>query len=83
MEPAQDLVDAFEVRTTTDIAAAAAAAAGAADVASVAETASAAVAGPAPALLDAPLSAPLPAEGVIDEDSLARPQQEQVRVRAD
>lgn len=83
VEPAQDLVDAFEVRTTTDIAAAAAAAAGAADVASVAETASAAVAGPAPALLDAPLSAPLPAEGVIDEDPLARPQQEQVRVRAD
>lgn len=81
VEPAQDLVDAFEVRTTTDIAAAAAAAA--ANVASVAETASAPVASPAPALLDAPLSAPLPAEGVVDEDPLARPQQEQVRVRAD
>ncbi|WP_329841322.1 Hpt domain-containing protein [Stenotrophomonas geniculata] len=78
VEPARDLVDAFEVRTTTDIAAAAAA-----NVASVAETASAAVASPAPALLDAPLSAPLPAEGVVDEDPLARPQQEQVRVRAD
>lgn len=78
VEPAQDLVDAFEVRTTTDIAAAAAA-----NVASVAETDSAAVASPAPALLDAPLSAPLPAEGVVDEDPLARPQQEQVRVRAD
>lgn len=80
VEPAQDLVDAFEVRTTTDIAAAAAAAA---NVASVAETDSAPVASPAPALLDAPLSAPLPAEGVVDEDPLARPQQEQVRVRAD
>ncbi|MGB5787444.1 MAG: Hpt domain-containing protein [Stenotrophomonas geniculata] len=78
VEPAQDLVDAFEVRTTTDIAAAAAA-----TVASVAETDSAPVASPAPALLDAPLSAPLPAEGVVDEDPLARPQQEQVRVRAD
>lgn len=78
VEPARDLVDAFEVRTTTDIAAAAAA-----NVASVAETDSAPVASPAPALLDAPLSAPLPAEGVVDEDPLARPQQEQVRVRAD
>lgn len=85
VEPAQDLVDAFEVRTTTDIAAAAAAAAAAANVASVAEATSAPVASPAsaPALLDAPLSAPLPAEGVVDEDPLARPQQEQVRVRAD
>ncbi|WP_295556261.1 Hpt domain-containing protein [uncultured Stenotrophomonas sp.] len=80
VEPAQDLVDAFEVRTNTDIAAAVAAAA---NVASVAETAAAAVASAAPALLDAPLSAPLPAEGVVDEDPLARPQQEQVRVRAD
>lgn len=80
VEPAQDLVDAFEVRTTTDIAAAAAAAA---NVASVEEAASVPVASPAPALLDAPLSAPLPAEGVVDEDPLARPQQEQVRVRAD
>ncbi|WP_401743130.1 Hpt domain-containing protein [Stenotrophomonas geniculata] len=78
VEPAQDLVDAFEVRTTTDIAATAAA-----NVASAAETASAPVVSPAPALLDAPLSAPLPAEGVVDEDPLARPQQEQVRVRAD
>lgn len=83
VEPAQDLVDAFEVRTTTDIAAAAAAAAAAANGASVAETAAAPVASPAPAVLDAPLSAPLPAEGVVDEDPLARPQQEQVRVRAD
>lgn len=83
VEPAQDLVHAFEVRTTTDIAAAAAAAAAAANVPSVAEATSAPVASPAPALLDAPLSAPLPAEGVVDEDPLARPQQEQVRVRAD
>ncbi|WP_182068653.1 Hpt domain-containing protein [Stenotrophomonas pavanii] len=86
VEPAQDLVDAFEVRTTTDIAAAAAAsaaAAAAANEATVAETAQAPDAVPAPALLDAPLSAPLPAEGGVDEDPLARPQQEQVRVRAD
>ncbi|MGF6418105.1 chemosensory pili system protein ChpA (sensor histidine kinase/response regulator) [Stenotrophomonas sp. AN71] len=79
VEPAQDLLEAFEVRTTTDIAAATAAARAAAVAA--AEPASAA--GPVPALLDAPLSAPLPAEGVVDEDPLARPQQEQVRVRAD
>lgn len=62
VEPAQDLVDAFEVRTTTDIAAAAAAsaaAAAAANEATVAETAQAPDAVPAPALLDAPLSAPL------------------------
>ena len=75
VEPAQDLVDAFEVRTTTDLAAAAAAAVTAANVPSVAEATSAPVASPAPALLDAPLSAPLPAEGVVDEDPLARPQQ--------
>ena len=84
VEPAQDLLDAFEVRTTTDIAAAAAAsaaAAAAANEATVAETAQAPDAVPAPALLDAPLSAPLPAEGGVDEDPLARPQQEQVRVR--
>lgn len=82
VEPAQDLVEAFEVRTTTDIAAAAAAAS-AAIATGVEETASAPVAGSVPALLDAPLSAPLPVEGTVDEDPLARPQQEQVRVRAD
>ncbi len=79
VEPAQDLVEAFEVRTTTDIAAAAAAA----NAASMVEAASATIAAPVTALADAPLSAPLPAEGVVDEDALARPQQEQVRVRAD
>jgi len=79
VEPAQDLVEAFEVRTTTDIAAAAAAA----NAASMVEAASATIAAPVTALVDAPLSAPLPAEGVVDEDALARPQQEQVRVRAD
>ena len=31
----------------------------------------------------APLSAPLPVDGVLDEESIARPMQEQVRVRAD
>lgn len=79
VEPAQDLVEAFEVRTTTDIAAAVAAAHGA----SVVETAPAQTVSPSTALVDIPLSAPLPAEGVVDEDPLARPQQEQVRVRAD
>ncbi|HEL3811326.1 TPA: Hpt domain-containing protein [Stenotrophomonas maltophilia] len=79
VEPAQDLVEAFEVRTTTDIAAALAAAHGA----SVVETAPAQTVSPSTALVDIPLSAPLPAEGVVDEDPLARPQQEQVRVRAD
>lgn len=79
VEPAQDLVEAFEVRTTTDIAAAVAAAHGA----SVVEAAPAQTISPSAALVDIPLSAPLPAEGVVDEDPLARPQQEQVRVRAD
>ncbi|MEX5403551.1 Hpt domain-containing protein [Stenotrophomonas sp. WED208] len=79
VEPAQDLVEAFEVRTTTDIAAAVAAAHGA----SVVEAAPAQTVSPSTALVDIPLSAPLPAEGVVDEDPLARPQQEQVRVRAD
>jgi chemosensory pili system protein ChpA (sensor histidine kinase/response regulator) len=75
VEPAQDLVEAFEVRTTTDIA-------GRCGRASEIETVPAQAAGPLATLLDAPLSAPLPAEGVVDEDPLARPQQ-QVRVRAD
>lgn len=78
VEPAQDLLDAFEARTATDIAAASAAAAGAAVVAEQAPQAT-----PAAAVVDAPLSAPLPVEGSTDEDPLARPQQEQVRVRAD
>ncbi|MGE8240477.1 MAG: Hpt domain-containing protein, partial [Stenotrophomonas indicatrix] len=77
VEPAQDLLDAFEARTTTDIAAAGAAAAAAA----VAEQTPQAT--PAVAVVDAPLSAPLPVEGSSEEDPLARPQQEQVRVRAD
>lgn len=79
VEPAQDLVEAFEVRTTTDIAATAAAA----RAASEAEAVPAQAAGPLTTPADAPLSAPLPAEGVADEDPSARPQQEQVRVRAD
>ncbi|HIE1101002.1 MULTISPECIES: Hpt domain-containing protein [Stenotrophomonas] len=76
VEPAQDLVDAFEVRTTTDIAAAARAA-------SQIEAAPEPIASPSLGIVDAPLSAPLPAEGTAEEDPLARPQQEQVRVRAD
>lgn len=79
VEPAQDLVEAFEVRTTIDIAAAAAAARAASEI----ETVPAQAAGPLATPIEAPLSAPLPAEGVVDEDPLARPQQEQVRVRAD
>ncbi|WP_223496225.1 Hpt domain-containing protein [Stenotrophomonas indicatrix] len=78
VEPAQDLLDAFEARTTTDIAAASAAAASAVVVAEQAPQAT-----PAVAVVDAPLSAPLPVEGSSEEDPLARPQQEQVRVRAD
>ncbi|MGE6332270.1 Hpt domain-containing protein [Stenotrophomonas sp. NPDC077659] len=78
VEPAQDLVEAFEARTRGDGAEAA-----------IAAEAPTAVVGEAPATLappvlaDAPLSAPLPVEGSAEEDPLARPQQEQVRVRAD
>ncbi|MCI1076535.1 Hpt domain-containing protein [Stenotrophomonas maltophilia] len=79
VEPALDLVEAFEVRTTTDVAAAATAA----RAASEAETVPAQAAATLTPIVDAPLSAPLPAEGTVDEDPLARPQQEQVRVRAD
>jgi len=79
VEPAQDLVDAFEARTRHDAAAAAAAAA----AASAAAADEAPVAASPLAVVDAPLSAPLPVEGAPDEDPLARPQQEQVRVRAD
>ncbi|MDV9040143.1 Hpt domain-containing protein [Stenotrophomonas sp. RAC2] len=79
VEPAQDLVEAFEVRTTSDIAAAATVA----HAASAVEALPVQTASPSTAVVDAPLSAPLPAEGMVDEDPLARPQQEQVRVRAD
>ncbi|MFE3972131.1 Hpt domain-containing protein [Stenotrophomonas sp. YIM B13575] len=79
VEPAQDLLDAFEARTTTDIAAAASAAADAAAT----EAEQTPQVTPAVAVVDAPLSAPLPVEGSTEEDPLARPQQEQVRVRAD
>lgn len=77
VEPAQDLVEAFEVRTSINTAAAAAPAV------SQIDAAPAPVASPSLSAVDAPLSAPLPAEGTTDEDPLARPQQEQVRVRAD
>lgn len=77
VEPAQDLVDAFEARTATDPAAAAAV-----GTAGPVETETTVV--PATvALVDAPLSAPLPVESTVEDDPLARPQQEQVRVRAD
>ncbi|HDS1125251.1 TPA: Hpt domain-containing protein [Stenotrophomonas maltophilia] len=79
VEPAQDLVEAFDVRTTTDIAAAAAAV----HAVSVGESVPAPAEGTSTAVVDAPLSAPLPIEGGVDEDPLVRPQQEQVRVRAD
>ncbi|WP_461294615.1 Hpt domain-containing protein [Stenotrophomonas maltophilia] len=79
VEPAQDLVEAFEARTTTNTAALAAAAHAVSQVDAAPEQ----VASPSLSAVDAPLSAPLPAEGTTDEDPLARPQQEQVRVRAD
>ncbi|WP_164272689.1 Hpt domain-containing protein [Stenotrophomonas sp. B1-1] len=75
VEPAQDLLDAFEARTRVD--------AGSAVVAASSEAESNVVPVAPLALADAPLSAPLPVEGTPDEDPLARPQQEQVRVRAD
>ena len=78
VEPPQDLVDAFEARTRSDAAAAAKAAAASPEPADEASVATAPL-----ALADAPLSAPLPVEGAPEEDPLARPQQEQVRVRAD
>jgi chemosensory pili system protein ChpA (sensor histidine kinase/response regulator) len=77
VEPAQDLVDAFEARTTADPAAAAAVGtAGPVQAETTVEPATV-------ALVDAPLSAPLPVESTVEDDPLARPQQEQVRVRAD
>ncbi|EED38822.1 Hpt domain protein [Stenotrophomonas sp. SKA14] len=78
VEPAQDLVEAFDVRTTTDIAAAAAV-----HAVNVGESVSTPADSPSTAVVDVPLSAPLPIEGGVDEDPLVRPQQEQVRVRAD
>ncbi|AWH30170.1 Hpt domain-containing protein [Stenotrophomonas sp. YAU14A_MKIMI4_1] len=75
VEPAQDLLDAFEARTRVD--------AGSAVVAASNDAESTVVPVAPLALADAPLSAPLPLEGTPDEDPLARPQQEQVRVRAD
>ncbi|WP_256644226.1 Hpt domain-containing protein [Stenotrophomonas sp. 9(2022)] len=78
VEPPQDLVEAFEARTRSEAAAAAKAAAASTDPADEAPVATVPL-----ALADAPLSAPLPVEGAPEEDPLARPQQEQVRVRAD
>lgn len=75
VEPAQDLLEAFEARTHVGAAVT--------TVASSNDAETTAVPAAPQALVDAPLSAPLPLEGTPDEDPLARPQQEQVRVRAD
>lgn len=75
VEPAQDLLEAFEARTHVGATGTA--------VASSKDVETPAVPAAPQALADAPLSAPLPMEGAPDEDPLARPQQEQVRVRAD
>ncbi|MNK20960.1 Gliding motility regulatory protein [compost metagenome] len=71
----EDLIGAFERRTQgrVDPVVADSAAEGVVEAAVVVDNAVAA----------APLSAPVPLETSTDEDSLARPQQEQVRVRAD
>ena len=70
-----DLIAAFEARTLGRVEAedAPAAPAAAVEVPAVVDT----------AVASAPLSAPVPLEASTDEDTLARPQQEQVRVRAD
>ncbi|AJC44484.1 transcriptional regulator [Xanthomonas sacchari] len=81
----QDLIGAFDARAHGQ----APAAIGDADTAVVAPVAAtedtpAAAALAAVAAVAAPLSAPLPVEGTLDEEStIARPMQEQVRVRAD
>ncbi|KLD73887.1 transcriptional regulator, partial [Xanthomonas hyacinthi DSM 19077] len=92
-----DLIGRFHARTHgrslpldagVDIGVAVDAAAGAhahahadADVAAMIQAAVDPASVPAPA--PAPLSAPLPVDGTLDEESIARPMQEQVRVRAD
>ena len=70
-----DLIAAFEARTLgrAEPEDAPVAAASAVDAAPVVDT----------AVASAPLSAPVPLEASSEDDSLARPQQEQVRVRAD
>ena len=91
---ADDLVAAFDLRTQDPVAGAAtnsvdAAAAGiAADAAIDPTTVGSVDAGAADAddvagIASQPLSEPLPVEGASDEDGTSRPQQEQVRVRAD
>lgn len=78
----QDLIGAFDARTHGQAPAAIGDAdtAAAAPVAATEDTQAAA----ALAAVAAPLSAPLPVEGTLDEEStIARPMQEQVRVRAD
>jgi len=70
-----DLIAAFEARTL-----------GRAEAEDAPATTAAAVEVPAvvdTAVASAPLSAPVPLEASNEEDTLARPQQEQVRVRAD
>ncbi|MBO9827533.1 Hpt domain-containing protein [Xanthomonas sp. A2111] len=79
----QDLIGAFDARANGQAPAAAigdADTAAAAPVAAIEDRQAAA----AVAAVATPLSAPLPVEGALDEEStLARPMQEQVRVRAD
>ncbi|MBB4125865.1 chemosensory pili system protein ChpA (sensor histidine kinase/response regulator) [Xanthomonas translucens] len=84
-----DLIGRFDARThgrslpfAADGSDAAAGTEGDADVAAMIQAAVDPASVPAPA--PAPLSAPLPVDGTLDEESMiARPMQEQVRVRAD
>ncbi|UYC13349.1 Hpt domain-containing protein [Xanthomonas sp. CFBP 8445] len=78
----QDLIGAFDARAHGQ----APVAVGDADTVAAATVAAAddTLAAAALAAVAAPLSAPLPAEGTLDDEStIARPMQEQVRVRAD
>lgn len=78
----QDLIAAFDARTHGQSSVASGDAETAAAAPAIA--ADAALSAAALAAVSAPLSAPLPADGAPDEESmLARPMQEQVRVRAD
>ncbi|MCW0453433.1 hybrid sensor histidine kinase/response regulator [Xanthomonas sacchari] len=78
----QDLIGAFDARTHGQRLAAASDAE--TTVAAPLAAADDALAAAALAAVAAPLSAPLPVEGTLDEEStIARPMQEQVRVRAD
>lgn len=77
VRPADELVAAFEARTLGETAAQPTAKVPDADTDTVAAAAT------PTAIASEPLSAPLPMEGAGDEEGAPRPQQEQVRVRAD